>query len=196
MIATQTLVQTQTQTQSQVPVSPIDPSTLQFNQTKTRNALFTKQESPEPFQKEYLFLNTKKDMTSSQRIKSKTFLNTFTTLSQSGYQSKKELETEVVGQDKKYVNIKSDSKPIKGTNIDAKTINKFKRTFRSGNQVEATDKLDTLEELILMGATNPTLVKNKGLLGDTNGANGQNGWQRQKLLVATYVDSAGDNISS
>lgn len=128
-----------------------------------------------------------------KKIYNEAFLNTFTKSAQSGNQSKKELETEIVGQDKKYVNLTPEVAQEKVI-IKAETINKFKRTFRSGYQAPATDSLTTSERMILMAHQEPTLIKNKGILGDDNKANGHNGWMRQKLLVASYVDAAGNNL--
>ena len=120
----------------------------------------------------------------------------FETCVQSGFQSREDFETSIIGQDRKYVNIKSSKLSVPRTVIRSETINAFKRTNRSGYQTEVKnyEKLSTYEKMLLMGAREPNLVENKGLYGNNNGANGHNGWKRQDLLKTTYIDEAGNNV--
>jgi hypothetical protein len=75
--------------------------------------------------------------------------------------------------------------------LDNENINKFKRTFRSGLQVDAPDNLTGNEQLMLMEIRNPELIKAGNIFGDSNGSNGKNGWERNELYYAHYLSSEG-----
>ena len=117
------------------------------------------------------------------RIQTVTFLDTIDKVVQSGYQSKKEFQDEIAGQDRKYMDIAEGRPTLKMYPIKSDVINQFKNTYRSGMRVEAVDSLNTEDRLILMGAREPALIKAKGLKGDLNGANAHNGWERQRQLA-------------
>ena len=126
------------------------------------------------------------------------FWRYFDKCTQSGYQSKNDYETQIIGQDRKYAVMTSEKQhafKTGGTVIKSETLNKFKRTYRAGYQNEASDysSLSSHDKLLLMGVREPELIRNKGLRGDTS-ANGHNGWVRQKLLMSTYTDIAGNNV--
>ena len=70
-------------------------------------------------------------------------------------------------------------------------INAYRRTYRSGYQVHAPDNITADKQMILMEITLPKLIKNTGIYGSMNGANGHNGHEKDHLYVATYLNSEG-----
>ena len=116
----------------------------------------------------------------------------FHKVNQSGYQTKKSYETSIVGQDSTYAKlVKQNEKVVKITHISTDIINGYKRTYRSGNQVQISPNATTDMKLLLMEQRLPNLIKNTGMYGDLNGANSHNGWDKNDLYIANYLNSEG-----
>lgn len=124
-------------------------------------------------------------------LNTKTFQNAFTKVNQSGYESLKTFETRIVSQDPKFMDVKKDDSDPSQKIIKSETLNKFKGTYRSGFQAIAPDKITTDNKMILMGYTMPESVKNTGLYGSTNGADGYNGSMKNKLYATKYIGMDG-----
>lgn len=148
-------------------------------------------------------LQTKKNekiefSTSSDNIhkKQKTFSlesldKSFHLCNQSGYRSLKDLETKITGQECSKLEVSTKPLEKKVGPLDYENINKWKNTFRSGYQHEAPQNPTGAESLLLMGVKDPHPIKPGSIYGDSNKANGWNGWAKNELYFANYLNSEG-----
>ncbi len=106
---------------------------------------------------------------------------------QEGYRSKKIFEQE---SKLSYAIPVGNLKKQSNTNIDLETVNEFKFKFRSGRQPDAPSHIPTDQLFCLMGTNDLSKIKtNTKIFGDSNGANGHNGWARRDLYYTTYTSS-------
>ncbi len=174
-------------------IEPTLPNQVEFRITKKEKSIGSKVtfEADVPIVEKDIVPNLNTSLGSDKLV------STFHKVNQSGYRTSKTFETSVVGQLESFpINTEKESKRGGGGGgggVDSDILNKFKNTYRSGDQREAPDNITTDLKLNLMDTTMPYPVKNKGIYGYTT-ANGHNGLQKQNLFIATYVDAAGNNI--
>lgn len=112
-------------------------------------------------------------------------------VNQSGYKTKAEPEKMIAGEDPKYVDMKYVGKKQKASKLSAQTLNNEKMLFRSGYQGVGDKNQVSEYDRILKGASNPYIIKTTGIFGNSNGANGYNGWDRNSLYYANYLSADG-----
>ncbi len=125
------------------------------------------------------------------KLKEKTIEKNWSICSQNGYRSKKNTETAIAGQDKTF-DIKFDDTVLKNKNLKSEDLDRERITFRSGYQHVSSDNQTSDLDLITKGVKNGfAKIKNTGNYGDSNGSNGHNGHMKNKLYIASYLDSNG-----
>lgn len=120
-----------------------------------------------------------------------TLTKSFHKCNQSGYRSMKDFETSVTGENCIKLDLKITPEPKKTGDMNYLNINKWKNTYRSGYQHQAIDNPTGSEQLLLMGVRQPELIKPGSIFGSSNGANGKNGWERNSLYYADYLNIDG-----
>ncbi len=213
---TESEVQSATKLATGSVVTPINPSPINYKPEVTALSVDYKSQfvPRQPYIPEYRFSKQKKSTytnvneskkslnlevtpvsdTKEFRIQNEQLYKAFHKYNQSGYQTDRSYETIVAGQDPMYAKqVKESLKVPKGTHITAETINTQKNTYRSGYQTQAPPGITSDLQQIRKEVGLPYPVRNKGIYGDSNGANGHNGWSRQKLYVANYrnIDGVG-----
>jgi hypothetical protein len=109
---------------------------------------------------------------------------------QSGYRTKTSPELIIAGEECGTIKATEEVEE-QVTGLDNEGLNDLKITYRSGFQVKAVNPTPN-EELLLMGVRDNTLpIKNGGIFGSSNGANGHNGWMRNGLYKVDYLNIDG-----
>jgi hypothetical protein len=211
MIKTQTQTKNPIQTQTQNPIQTQTPSTnhsvtnsipnLGSNSIARQTILIkepeftykvSKKESESEFPETELELESKeKNKAKKVEISVDSLSSTFHTVNQSGYQTLKVPELVIAGQECNHLDITTKEDPKVSGDMDYISLNKWKNTYHSGYQAEAVDNPTGNEKLLLMSVREPEKIKNKGIYGNNNGSNALNGWEKNNLYVANYINIDG-----
>ena len=144
-----------------------------------------------PVQKTTVDIATGSESKDTFRLDEKDIEDIAHELNQSGYRSLKTFETRIIGQDPKFADVGISNTFVKKVEISSERINQLKNTYRAGYQGQAEKDISTDKKFMLMGVKEPEKIKNTGIYGDDHNANGHNGYARNSLYVATYIDSQG-----
>jgi len=109
-----------------------------------------------------------------------------------GYRTMGEPEYLIVGQDPKYADLKFKGPEQPAYLMSADKLNQEKMRFRSGYQgMGSENQTSDLDHIIKGFKETAKPIKNMGVFGSANGANCHNGWNRNSLYYADYLNSDG-----
>lgn len=111
-------------------------------------------------------------------LSGKNLVNTFNLVVQSGHRSLKSFQTQKAAEWKEVP--KDVEKEQKSQTIDYEKINEFKQTYRSGFQEKNTSEMVS-DQMITMGAKEPSLIKQRPCLGSIAYENGWSGHIKEDI---------------